>query len=105
VDHSYGISDLAGAPLPDASAITDTFYRPANYIAGDVLDPPAPAAYADPPTAGTSTMIDVYGGTDSNGTWQLYVVDDAGGDVGFLNGWCIDIVETVPVTLQSIEID
>ena len=45
---------------------------------------PAPA-----PTATTS--LATFDGTDPNGTWSLYVMDDAGRDVGTLAGWSLDI--------------
>ena len=33
--------------------------------------------------------FDSFNGEDGNGLWQLWIVDDAGGDVGTLNNWSI----------------
>ncbi|TYA59706.1 T9SS type A sorting domain-containing protein [Formosa maritima] len=32
-------------------------------------------------------------GTETNGTWTLYICDDAGGDVGNLNSWSLTFIE------------
>jgi hypothetical protein len=35
-------------------------------------------------------------GTNPTGTWSLYIVDDASGDVGSLaNGWCVEILPSI----------
>ena len=74
-EHSYVLSSLAADALPDESPLTLDRYRPANYGGGDVFPPPAP------PGPYGSSLAD-FEGTDPNGTWQLYVVDDAPGDAG-----------------------
>src|SRR5690606_17807034 len=55
------------------------------------LPAPAPEGpYKRPAPLGSDTLLSVFGGTNANGTWQLYIADDAGGDSGALfNGWCL----------------
>jgi subtilisin-like proprotein convertase family protein len=60
-------------------------YQPTN--GGDLLDafrPPAPIALG--PSA-----LSVFDGSDPNGTWSLYVMDDEGGGHGAMSGWSLRI--------------
>jgi subtilisin-like proprotein convertase family protein len=84
--------DEAAVALPDATPVSGS-YRPANY-AGELNDPtpvdswPAPA----PDAVGTGTALSVFDGTDPNGSWKLYVVDDFpdfGGEIA--GGWGLQI--------------
>jgi len=93
VGGSYSISgvnltldDAAAADLPDGSLITSGTYRPTNRGAGtDTF--PAPA-----PTPSSATTLATFNGTDPNGVWSLYAVNDLGGFAGSLaGGWCLDI--------------
>lgn len=92
VNDTITLSDSAGALMGTAYNGTGT-YRPTNYGANDPFAAPAPAApYQNAATAGTATFASVFGGTAPNGTWSLYVVDDAGGDIGSMaGGWSITI--------------
>ncbi|MCL4868882.1 MAG: S8 family serine peptidase [Anaerolineae bacterium] len=84
------LDDSAANPLPDSTLITSGTYRPTNYGTGDTFPAPAPAP-------STATMLSIFNGTDPNGTWSLYVVDDAGGDSGQIaGGWCLDIDSSGP---------
>src|SRR4029079_19198224 len=50
----------------------------------ETFPPPAPAESANTTLSGT------FGGIDPNGTWTLYVSDDAGADSGQIaGGWCL----------------
>lgn len=73
--------DGAAAAIPDSATLVTGSYKPFNYTTGDVFPAPAPAG-----TPGTT--MSVFNGTNPNGTWSLYVVDDAGQDLGaFDGGW------------------
>lgn len=79
------LDDAAAASLPDSAQIVSGAYKPTNYGGGDVFPAPAPAPSA-------STTLDIFNGTDPNGVWSLYVVDDTGGDSGVINGgWCLEL--------------
>lgn len=78
--------DDASAPLDPVNNPSSGVYRPANLTAGDTFPAPAPA-----PTA--ATTLSVFNGTNPNGTWSLYVLDDRGGDSGSIGrGWQLDFV-------------
>jgi subtilisin-like proprotein convertase family protein len=74
------LSATATAALPSGTLSSGTF-RPANY-GGTAVD-----TFAAPAPAGPyNTDLAAFNGSSANGTWRLYVVDDAGGDVGTLTG-------------------
>ncbi len=74
-----------GAPVP--AALVSGTYVPTNVSVGaaDVFPAPAPGApYA--------TTLSAFNGLNPVGTWSLYVVDDAGGDVGSIaGGWTLTL--------------
>jgi len=90
VNGDITFDDSAAAPVPDAGPLVTGSYQPSNYEAG--LDPfPAPA-----PAPSAATTLATFNGTDPNGTWSLYVVDDTGGDSGSITGWCLQIATGGP---------
>jgi subtilisin-like proprotein convertase family protein len=78
-------SSAAGSSLPDSAQITTGTYRPSNYGGPtDVFPPSAAQSY--------SSSLAVFNNTSPNGTWQLFVVDDAGGDAGSIaGGWTLEL--------------
>lgn len=92
VNETYVFSDAGSAPIPLTFAASGT-YQPANSGADDPFVAPAPAGpYGNPTPAGTATFASVFNGTAANGTWSLYVVDDAGLDVGSISGgWSLTV--------------
>lgn len=97
VNLTIALDDEAAAPLP--STLVSGTFRPGNSGATDAFPAPAPAApYASPAPGGTATFASVFGGADPNGTWSLYVVDDAGADAGSISGgWTLTIHTADPV--------
>ena len=89
----------ATALLPDGSAPPPRARtgRPTT-ARGDTFPAPAPAGpYLTPAPAGTDSLTSAFTGLNPNGTWSLYVVDDAGGDVGtFAGGWELKIITPAP---------
>jgi subtilisin-like proprotein convertase family protein len=69
-----------------ATVVSGTF-RPTNIGAGDLFPATAPAGpYPDP------QLLSVFNGVSPNGTWSLFVVDDAATDTGnFSGGWTLRI--------------
>ena len=85
VNVNLTLDDMAATALPDAAQIVSGTFRPTNIGAGDAFAAPAPA-----PLGGS--MLSVFNGTNPNGTWSLYIVDDLGGDIGTLaGGWELTI--------------
>ncbi|MFZ0548488.1 MAG: hypothetical protein WAM60_23775 [Candidatus Promineifilaceae bacterium] len=74
--------DSAGSPIPDTTQLTTGSYQPANYGSGDTFPAPAPAPSA-------ATQLATFNGSDPNGTWSLYINDDASGDSVNMTGWCL----------------
>jgi subtilisin-like proprotein convertase family protein len=90
VDVTVTFDDEAADIMPSGAQIVAGSYRPTNYGATDAFPAPAPASpYSQPATAGTATLTSTFAGSNPNGTWALYVVDDAGADVGSLDGWSL----------------
>lgn len=78
----------------DNSGCFDITQRPSNYSANNTFDAPAPAQpYFD--------RLGVYDGTNPNGTWSLYVEDDAGGDSGYIVDWQLVITTATQTDLIS----
>ncbi|MGQ0740307.1 MAG: T9SS type A sorting domain-containing protein [Bacteroidota bacterium] len=79
---NYTFDDAAANPLADATTNLSGTYQPTNYGAGDTW--PAPGPGGTP----VSTTLSTFTG-NANGNWNLYIVDDAAGSVGFLADWRI----------------
>lgn len=91
------IFDTYAQVLPQSNVVNNFgFYRAANYLSDappdtgsrtDTFPPPGPetADYG-------SFNLDVLNGTNPNGDWKLYVVDDANLDTGSIGGWTIDVM-------------
>jgi subtilisin-like proprotein convertase family protein len=80
--------DAAGIVAPPAlgADIPSGTYKPSpDEIEPDVM--PAPA-----PNGPYGSSFTAFTGTNPNGTWRLFVVDDLTGDIGGIGeGWCINI--------------
>jgi N-acetylneuraminic acid mutarotase len=86
------LDDDAATVLPDVGPLLSGTYQPANYGVGDTWPAPAPA-----PLGGSA--LSIFNGTDPNGTWSLYLVDDAGGDLGTIDGgWTLSVTACAGVT-------
>lgn len=76
------IRDGAPASAVGGSCAGGTF-RPTDLNPGDAL--PAPGGTP------TGALLATLQGEDPNGAWQLFVADDAGGDVGSIAGWSLTV--------------
>lgn len=88
------LDDAAAAITPDAGTCTSTTYRPSNVGTADPFPAPQSTSVAaeNAAPAGTATFASRFNGSDPNGTWSLYVVDDTTGDAGNIaGGWSITI--------------
>jgi subtilisin-like proprotein convertase family protein len=83
--------DTAVASVPDGTQIVSGTFKPTNIGGGDPFAAPAPAAPY-------GTLLSDFNGINPNGNWQLYVVDDAGGDSGgFAGGWSLSFLTSDPL--------
>jgi hypothetical protein len=101
------MSDLGGPPITDvdltfddgaAESLPSTFassgtFKPTNHQAGDGPNDsfPGPA-----PAAPYGTALSVFNGTDPNGSWKLWVNDDAMDDIGSIYSFDL-FIDTVPI--------
>ncbi len=107
VNLNITLDDAAAAALPSGVGLATGSFRPANY--GTVQDPfPAPAPvgpYLTPTPGGSDTLTSAFAGApggNPNGTWSLYVVDDASGDIGNFNGgWELALIVTNNVCISN----
>jgi subtilisin-like proprotein convertase family protein len=91
VNVNLTFDDGAAAVIPDAGPVITASVRPSNFGTGDTLPDLLPP-YPNSSTAGSATLASVFNGTQPNGTWRLYVVDDATTSAGtFTGGWSIDV--------------
>jgi uncharacterized repeat protein (TIGR01451 family) len=83
--------DDSAAAIPFSTAITSGTYHATDFPPGDSFPSPTPAGpYA--------TNLSAFNSLDPNGTWSLYVFDDANGDQGRINGgWTLDIQTASPL--------
>jgi stigma-specific protein Stig1 len=85
--------DAASAALPDSTQIASGTYKPSNVGAGDAFVAPAP-----PGPYGSS--LAVFTGTNPNGQWRLFAVDDSNGDTGKLGSCTLQITTVTPPVCQ-----
>ncbi len=86
------LDDFAANPLPGGTpappVVTGT-YQPTNYGPGlDVFNPPCPQ-FTPPP----SSALSAFNGTNPNGTWSLWIMDDTLTNAGNMaGGWELTIL-------------
>ena len=97
------LDDAAAAVAPATGTLVDgASYRPTDHVAGDTFAAPAPAGpYQTPAPTGAATFASFAGGTDVNGVWSLYAVDDVSGDIATLGGWTLGIIVAQPVVCDD----
>lgn len=87
--------DAAAQSAPDNSPLNPTgIYKPSNYEGSDFFASPAPAGPYE------TTLTAAFAGSDPNGTWSLYVVDDGSPDAGSIGSWILKIQTTAPTISQ-----
>ena len=94
--------DDAVNPLPVLTTLTSGTFKPTNgYLAlgysNFPFDFPLPA-----PTGNSNSVaaLSVFKNSDPDGVWQLFVVDDVGGDAGSIsNGWSLNLSISVPLQI------
>lgn len=108
-DHTnitYTFDQDAAATLPnDPTTVTPAgTFKPSNFLG---FATPEPGGQDNFPTAGGllsyPTDFAIFNGTNPNGQWKLYVVDDQVIDnVSLPSGWSIDVTSAIPVATASV---
>lgn len=101
-DVTLFLDDDAPSSLPDSTMPSFGRFRPTNYGGGDAFPAPAPTP--------TGSALSVFDGTDPNGVWQLYIVDDSAGQSGSVTaGWTLVVRTTktapaypAPITVSGL---
>jgi subtilisin-like proprotein convertase family protein len=98
------LDDEAATPLPDSTQLKRGTYKPTQ---GTSVPPnesnpipanfPASSAPGQPPAGPYGTSLSVFDGTNPNGTWKLYVVDDSEQDSGTIGSWSLQVKARVTV--------
>jgi subtilisin-like proprotein convertase family protein len=92
------LDDDAVNPLPAGDPLVSGTFKPANYPdepGDDNWPAPAPVPPYGDPDLGQG--LNVFNGTDPNGIWSLYVVDDADSDINSIaGGWDLTITTSCP---------
>lgn len=84
------IKDEARRALPDSKCLLSKSYKPRDYDAAACFGSDDDSFAAPAPAAPYASKLNVFDGTDPNGTWNLYVVDDCVGDGGQIaGGWSL----------------
>jgi len=96
--------DNAAAPLPIYTTLTSGTFKPTNgYLS--LHYPTLPYDFPAPAPAGNSNSVPalkVFTGTNPNGQWNLFVVDDAGGNQGHISGgWILNISTAIPLNHRT----
>jgi len=92
-DLTLTLDDLAATSLPIDSILTSGTFKPTRQLPTLSFEfpNPAPAGSSSAPAA-----LSVFDGTDPNGTWNLFVVDESTPDSGTISrGWSMEVT-TVP---------
>ncbi len=89
---NFTFDDEAANVLPNTTPCVSGSYLPTNWNTGADVSPdnfPAPA-----PQGVTNTSLSVFDGTDPNGVWAMYVVDNRSGAIGAWHAFKVVIVTT-----------
>jgi subtilisin-like proprotein convertase family protein len=92
-DLTLTLDDFAASSLPINSTLLSGTFQPTRQFPtlGFEFPSPAPAGSANAPAS-----LAVFNGTNPNGTWLLYVLDESSPDSGTISrGWTLDI-QTIP---------
>ena len=104
------LSDLGASFLPDVGPLVSGTFKPTNV---SLAEDPHPVSGArsrgtvwQPGPCGcwADTFASQFNGTNPNGTWSLYILDDtpnSGGETTTIGSWSLDINATVPSTLAT----
>ena len=94
ISTDVSFDSAAAAAVPQSTAIaTNSTYMPTDYALGNPATDSFPGVSAPYPTD-----LTVFNGTSPNGTWNLFVLDDAANDAGQLaNGFTLTITTLSPL--------
>jgi subtilisin-like proprotein convertase family protein len=95
------LDDDAQTDLPILDPLVTGTFRPTSRdpVLGIDFPPPVPAGNSNSPVS-----LSVFDGTDPNGVWSLYVLDNVSGDSGSLSGgWSLNLTPGVPLQIARVQ--
>ena len=102
---TYTFDDSATSGIPNSGPIASGSYKPTSVDKDNDLFPtPAPSPpYNQTAPGGSSTLNGVFSGTNPNGPWKLFAVDNFIGNSGAINGgWTLQI--TTNATAGTVQL-
>ena len=93
---TYIFDQAAAADFPNTNA-PGGIYRPVNNVGLGTIEPGGIDVFPAPGPGSANygaANLDVFNGTNPNGIWNLYVVDDETGDTGFLSTFTLEVTTT-----------
>ena len=93
---TFTLDDLAPVHIPQAGPLVNATYKTTSYATTNFFPAPAPAG---PYGADMS----VFYGSNPNGVWRLYAVDEVTGAAGLItNGWSLKFSMLVPALTNDL---
>jgi subtilisin-like proprotein convertase family protein len=94
---SLTLDDAAAASIP-VGPVSPGAYQPTNDGAGDPFAAPAP-------TPSSAVALSTFDGSNPNGTWNLWLVDDTASSPGSMSGWCVNIAAACVTDADCVDSD
>ena len=97
------IPSNATCPGGASTGIAACTFKPTsvNQFTNENFPAPAPVSFTFAAPAGPGTIMSTFGTGNPNGTWSLYIVDQASGDSGRLNGgWDLVLTTSGPTAVS-----
>ncbi len=94
---TYIFDQSAATDFPSNTAAPSGIYKPFNFIGNASIEPGGIDVFPAPGPGSANygaANLDVFNGTNPNGIWNLYVVDDETGDTGFLSTFTLEVTTT-----------
>ena len=89
-------TDAAAQNLSDNSALATGIYKPTEFESPDTFPSPAPQIIS-------GTSLSAFYGSNPNGTWSLYAVDDQGNNAGSIaGGWNLSLKTSLNACFPNI---
>ncbi|MGZ3990337.1 MAG: Ig-like domain repeat protein [Flavisolibacter sp.] len=92
------LDDAAATFMPQSVPLVSGTYKPTSY-AVPIFPAPAPGGFQLSGPLGVGTLGSIFNGTNPNGTWSLYVLDNTPGNSGSIGSWCLEVTADIPPTI------
>jgi subtilisin-like proprotein convertase family protein len=102
-DVDLSFDDEATSAIPGGQALATGAFQPTSEQTVAFPAPGPGTTYCNPSV--TPDCLATFDGTDPNGTWNLYVIDNFGSDPGeFAGGWSLTVEANSPPTIAEFDV-